>query len=184
MDMDRLGPFNGGPSGYIFTLFSCPLHPMGSSSLSGRIHGVTVQGSRVDGSKACGSMVSMRMPWTMPTPDKLSESHYDAWYLSFSHWILSQIETSLHLPWTSSINISVFLSHFSIFSWNTLSERFHHPCQRPLHSIVVSVINTLPPFIHKIGKYSLFHKSLLPADILFIFLDFIHPSLLLDPSEF
>ena len=181
--MDPSGPFNGGPSGYIFTLFSCPLHPVGSSSFSGRTRGVTVQGSRDDSSKAYGSMVSIRMPWTTPTPDRLSKSNYDAWHVSLFDWILPRIEASLCLPCTSSINITLFLSHFSIFSWNTLSERFRHPCQRPLHSIVVSVINTLPPFIHKIGKYSLFHKSLLLVDILFIFLDFIHPSSLLDPSE-
>ena len=150
--MDLSGPFNGGPSDYIFTLFSCPLYPMGSSSLSGR----TVQGSGDDGSKACGSTVSMRMPWTAPTPDRLSGSHYDAWHMSLFNWILPRIEVSLRLPCTSSINITLFLSHFSIFSWNTLLEHYRYPCQRPLCLVVVSIINTLPPFIHKIGKYSHF----------------------------
>ena len=159
MDMDPLGPFNGGLSSYIFTLFSCPLHPMGSSSVSRRTRGVTIQGSGDDGSKACGSTISMRMPWTTPTPDSLSGSHYDAWHVSLFNWILPRIEASLHLPCTSSINISVFLSHFSIFRRNTLSECNRHLCQRPLHSVAISVINTLPPFIHKIGKYSLFTSS-------------------------
>ena len=154
--MDLSGPFNGSPSGYIFTLFSCPLHLMGSSTLSGRTRGVTVQNFEDDGSKAYGSTVSMRMPWTAPTPDRLSGSHYDVWHVSLFDWILSQIEASLHLPCTSSINISICPSHFFIFSWNTLSERNRHPCQRPLRSVAISVINTLPPFTHKIGKYSLF----------------------------
>ena len=145
--MDPSGPFNGGPSGYIFTLFSCPLHPMGLPSLSGRTRGVTVQGSGDDGSKACGSMVSMRMSWIAPTPDRLSRSHYDVWHMLLFDWILPRIEASLRLPCTSSINTILFLSHFSIFSWNTLSERNRHPCQRPLRSVAISVINTLPPFI-------------------------------------
>ena len=38
-----------------------PPHPMGPSSLSERTRGVTVQGSGDDGSKACGSTVSIRM---------------------------------------------------------------------------------------------------------------------------
>ena len=155
MDMDLSGPFKGGSSGYIFTLFSCPFHPKGSSSnWEGPIGwwfkalGMTVQ-------KACGLTVSMRLTWTVPTPDRLSRSHYDAWHVSLFDWILPRIEASLSLPCTSSINISVFLSHFSI-SWNILLERNHHPCQRPLRSVAISIINTLPPFIHKIGKYSLF----------------------------
>ena len=159
MDMDLSGPFKGGSSGYIFTLFSCPLHPRGSSSnwegpMGWRFKalGMTVQ-------KACGSTVSMRLPWTAPTPDRLFGSHYDAWHVSLFDWILPRIEASLRLPCTSSINISVFLSHFSIFRRNTLSECNRHLCQRPLHSVAISVINTLPPFIHKIGKYSLFTSS-------------------------
>ena len=154
--MDPLGPFNGSPSGHIFTLFSCPLHPMGSSTLSGRTRGVMVQSYGDEGSKACGSTVSMRMPWTAPMPNRLSRSHYDAWHVSLYDWILPRIEVSLRLPFTSSINISICLSHFSIFCWNTLSERNRYPCQRQLRPVDISIINTLPPFIHKIGKYSLF----------------------------
>ena len=41
--MDPSCPFKGGPSGYIFTLISCPLHPMGPSSFSGWTQRVTVQ---------------------------------------------------------------------------------------------------------------------------------------------
>ena len=148
MDMDL--------SGYIFTLFNCPLHPMSRSSLSRRTSRVTVQGSGDDGSKAYGLMFSMQMSWTAPTPDRLSRSHYDVWHMLLFDWILPRIETSLRLPCTSSINTILFLSHFSIFSWNTLSERYCHPCQRPFRSVTTFVTNTLPPFIHKIGKYFLF----------------------------
>ena len=111
--------------------------------------GVTVQSS-------VGRRFQTRMPWTAPMPDRLSGSHYDAWHVSLFDWILSRIKASLRLLCISSINISVFLSHFSIFSWNTLLEHNCHPCQRPIRSVAISVINTLPPFTHKIGKYFLF----------------------------
>ena len=39
-----------------------PPHPMGSSSLSARTHGVIVQGLGDDGSKACGLTNSRRTP--------------------------------------------------------------------------------------------------------------------------
>ena len=42
-DMDSSGPFKEGPSKHIFTLISCPLHPMGPSSFSGWTRGVTIQ---------------------------------------------------------------------------------------------------------------------------------------------
>ena len=61
-------------------------------------------------------MVWTRTPWTAPTSDKLSGSHYEAWHASPFDWILSRIEASLRLPCTSPINTRVFLSHFSIFS--------------------------------------------------------------------
>ena len=91
-----------------------------------KIHGLTVL--------ACGLMVSMWMPSTMQTSDRLSESHYGAWHVSFFDWFLSRIKALLHLPCTSPINTRVCLSHFFIFNWNILSERNRHPCQRPPRS--------------------------------------------------
>ena len=99
-------------------------------------------------------------PWTVPTPNRLSGSHYVAWHVSSFHWILSRIEVSLRLPCISFINITLLFSYFFIFCWNTLSERIRHTCQRPLRSVVVFIINAFPPFTNYLGKYSLFHKSL------------------------
>ena len=162
-DIDPSGPFKEDPSNHIFTLISCPLHPMGPSSVSRWTRGVTVQeigGWRFktlgnDSSKVSGSTVKIRTSWTTSTPDRLSRSHYDTRHVSLFDWILTWIEASLRLPCTSSINMDAFLSHFSIFSWNTLSECNRHPCQRPLRPVAISVINT-PPFILKISKCSLF----------------------------
>ena len=142
-------PILQGPSGYIFILFSWPLHPISLSSLRGRTNGVTVQSSWVDGSNACGLTVqsswvdgsntcgltvSMRMSSTVQTSDRLSGSHYGTWHVSFFNWFLSRIEASLRLPCTSPINTRVYLSHFFIFSWNILSKCNRHPCQKPPHS--------------------------------------------------
>ena len=162
-DIDSSSPFKGGPSDQIFTLINCPLHPIGLSSFSRWTQGVTVQeigGWRFktlgnDGSKVSGSTGKIRKSWTKSTPVKLSGTHYDTRHVSLFDWILAQIEASLRLPCTPSINMDTFLSHFSIFSWNTLSECNRHPCQRPLCPVAISVINT-PPFILKIGKCSLF----------------------------
>ena len=86
-------PILQGPSSYIFILFSCPLNPMGPSSLRGRTNGVTIQSSWVDGSNACGLTVqsswdddsnacgltvSVRMLSTVQTSNKLYGSHYGA----------------------------------------------------------------------------------------------------------
>ena len=101
-------------------------------------NGVTVQNSSVDGSNACGLMVSMRMPSTVQTSDRLSRSHYGAWHVLFFDWFLSRIKALLHLPCTSPINTRVYLSHFFIFNWNILSERNRHPCQRPPRSFCYS----------------------------------------------
>ena len=172
--MDPSGPFKKGSSSYIFILFNFPLHSTGPSSLRGRTNGVMVQSSYDDGSKACGSTVSVRMPSTAQTFDRLSRSHYGAWHVSFFHWILSWIKALLRLPCTSSINTRVYFSHFFIFNWNILSERNRHPCKRPPHSIcyirrrhtysiqllhlssthilrsmATSVIDAFSPFIHK-----------------------------------
>ena len=121
-------PILQGPSSYIFILFSCPLNPMGPSSLRGRTNGVTIQSSWDDGTKAYGLTVSVWMPSTVQTSDRLSESHYGAWPVSFFDWILSRIETSLRLLCNSPINTRVYLSLFFIFSWNILSERNRHLC--------------------------------------------------------
>ena len=96
--------------------------------------GLTVQSSWVDGSNTCGLTVSMQMSSTVQTSDRLSGSHYGTWHVSFFNWFLSRIEASLRLPCTSPINIRVYLSHFFIFSWNILSKRNRHPCQKPPRS--------------------------------------------------
>ena len=131
-------PILQGPSDSIFILFSCPLHPIGLSSLRGRAKwgdGSKYMGWRfqclwVDDSNTCGLTAIMRTPSTVQTSDKLSESHYGAWHMSFFDWFLSWIEASLRLPCTFPINKKVYFSHFFIFNWNILSEHNRHPCQR------------------------------------------------------
>ena len=110
-----------------------------------KVHGLTVQGLRVDGFKRLG----WRFKWlgwqlqkrtlsAIQTSDKLSGSHYGAWHVSFFDWFLSQIETLPCLPCTFPINTKVVSSHFFIFSWNILSERNRH--------IVITTVDTFPSF--------------------------------------
>ena len=135
---ESVRPILQGPSGFIFVLFSCPLHPIGLSSLRGRTKwgdgskfmGWQFQRLWVDGSNAYGLTVLMRMLSTVQTSDRLSVSHYGAWHVSSFDWFLSRIKASLRLPCTSPINTRVYLSHFFIFSWNILSKCIRHPCQR------------------------------------------------------
>ena len=155
-----------------------PPHPMGSSSLSERTRGVTVQGSGDDSSNACGSTVSIWRSWIMLTLDKLSGSHL---------WLMTCVALSLDIISDRSVALSSV--HF-LHKYHTLLFSFlYFPLKHTVRviqsslSVVVSVINALPPFTYWLGKYLLFHKSLLPSDTLFIFLDFIHPLPLLDPSE-
>ena len=133
--------------------------------------------------KVHGMTVSIRTCELYPPLTGCSEAIYDARHVSSFHWILSRIEASLWLSCTSSINITLLLSFFSIFCWNILSECICRTCQRPPRSVVVSVINILPLFTNYFGKYSLFHKPLFLSYILFTFLEFIPPSPFLDLSE-
>ena len=132
-----------------FCPLQLPLHPMGLTSLSRRTHGVKVQGSGDDGSKACGSTVSIQIPWTVSTPDRLFGSHYVAWHMSLFHWILSQIEASLHLPCTSSINITLFLSHFSSFCWKH-TVRAHPSSLSETTQFSCCIRHQHPPFNHSL----------------------------------
>ena len=129
-------PILQGPSGFIFILFSCPLHSLWSVIIEKedqmgwrlkfmgwrfKVYGLTVQMTRLT--------VQMRTLSAVRTSDKLSKGHYGAWHVSFFDWFLSRIEASLRLSCTFPINTKVFSSHFFIFSWNILSERHCHPCQ-------------------------------------------------------
>ena len=67
--------------------------------------------------KVHGMTISIRTRELYPTLTGCSETIYDAWHVSSFHWILSRIEASLRLPCTSSINITLLLSHFFIFYW-------------------------------------------------------------------
>ena len=118
----------------IFLLLQLPLHPMGSSCLSGWTNGVTVQYSG-------GWRISKRTTRTTPIPDKLW-SNYDARHVLLFDWFFPLIDASLRLPCTSYIYITLLLSYFSIFNWNILSKRYRQPCQRAIRSIAVPVINT------------------------------------------
>ena len=143
---------------------------MGLSTLSGRTNWVTVQSSGDDDSKfwwrfkVLGMMDQGPVGWRIqyrchelyPCHDRLSGSNYDAWHMSLFDWIFPWIEASLRLPCTSSIYITRLLSHFSIFSWNTLSERYRHPCQKAICLVAVPVIYIPPPFLYRFGKCSLF----------------------------
>ena len=74
---------------------------MGSSSLSEWTRGVTVQGSRDDSSKAYGLTVSIRMPWTVPTLDRLFGSHL---------WCMTRV--TLSLDFISDWSIASSSLHF------------------------------------------------------------------------
>ena len=128
-------PISQGPSGFISILFSCPLHPFWSVIIE------TVKNLWVDGSRFMGWRLKwlgwrwlawrlkMRTSSGVQTSDRLSGSIYGAWHVSFFDWFLSRIKASLCLPCIFPINTRVFSSHFSIFSWNILSERNCYPCQ-------------------------------------------------------
>ena len=104
-------------------------------------NGVTVKNLWVDGSRFMGWRLKwlgwlwlawrlkMRTSSGIQTSDRLSGSIYGAWHVSFFDWFLSRIKASLCLPCIFPINTRVFSSHFSIFSWNILSERNCYPCQ-------------------------------------------------------
>ena len=92
-----------------FCLLQLPPHPMGSSFLSGRTRGVTVQGSGDDSSKVCESIVSIWMSWIVPTPDRLSESHL---------WCVTCVALSLDL--ISDRNVASSCVHF-LYKYHTPS---------------------------------------------------------------
>ena len=152
--MDPSSPFFKARRALFLSSSVTPFTPLVHHPWEEGPNGVTVQNSWVDGSNACGLMVSMWMPSTVQTSDRLSRSHYGAWHVLFFDWFLSRIEASLRLLCTFPINTRVFSSHFFIFSWNILSERNCHPCQtdpfillyRPsthsLRSLGVSVVDS------------------------------------------
>ena len=67
--------------------------------------------------KIQGMTVLIQTRELYPPLTRCQETIYDAWHMSSFHWILSRIEASLRLLCTSSINITLLLSHFSIFCW-------------------------------------------------------------------
>ena len=109
------------PSTYISPL-QLPPPPMGPSSFERKdlwgdgleSHWLTVQNSV---NYAC-----------ILTSCQCQEHIYDSRRVSLLYWLLSQIEVSLRLSCTSSINITPFSSHFSTFRRNILSERVRHKC--------------------------------------------------------
>ena len=112
--MDPSGPFKESPSGYIFTLFSCPLQPMGSSTLSGRTYGVTVQNSGDDGSKACGS--------TVFNTDAMNCAN--AWQV-FRKPLWCTPRVALWLDFTSDRSVASSSVHF-LYKYQYLSFSFLH----------------------------------------------------------
>ena len=120
--VELLGPFHGWSVNLEFYPLQLPPHPMGPSPSSGWTCGVMVQGSGDDGSKSRGwrfKILGMTISiWTCEQYPPLTgcpETIYYAWHVSSFYWILSRIEASLWLPCTSSINITLLLSHFYIF---------------------------------------------------------------------
>ena len=112
-------------------------------------------------------------------PNRMSRTHLWLQRVSLSYWLLSQIEMSLRLPCTSSINITPFSSHFSTLGRNILSEHVHHNCQRPIRSVpapvahIHSLFNSVsnlptPPFFF-------FFKSFIFLLKPFIFIRFYAP---------
>ena len=70
--------------------------------------------------------------------DKLIRSIYGARHVSSLGWLVSRIETSLRLPCTSPIKTTT-LPLIPLLLENTLSERVHHLCQRPVCSTPASL---------------------------------------------
>ena len=158
---------------------------MGPSSLSGRTRGVTVQGSGDDGSKACGSTVSIRIPWTVPTLDKLFGNHL---------WCMTRATLPLNIISNQSVASSsvhfFYKYHTLLFSFlyfplkhivralpSSLSETtlfsccIRHQCPSSIHSLTWQVL-------------SFSQVSFTFRYTLFIFPDFIPSSPFLDPTEF
>ena len=150
-----------------------------------KVHGLTVQGSWVDGFKILGWLlqktgltvqmtrltVQMRTSSAVQTFDKLSGSHYGAWHVSFFDWFLFRIEASLRLPCTFPINTKSSLL-ISSFSTKTYCQSATILLVRPPrsycyndHQHTSSVRLVYPSLIQKIGKCS-FSKSL--ANLFFI----------------
>ena len=85
--------------------------------------------------------------WTMSTLTGCLEAIYDAWHVSYFHWILSWIETSLRLPCTSSIILhSSFL--ISLFSAETYYQSASLILVRD-HSVQV-LYSSLTPFVRSL----------------------------------
>ena len=116
------------------------------------------------------------------TSDKLFESIYGAWHVSFFDWFLSQIEASLRLPCTFPIKTTAFSSHFSTFHRNTLSEHICPICQRSVCSIpasfvlIRSLFGLVSNFFPFLLLFFIFH---FPFEILYLV--FVHPSTFLNP---
>ena len=173
-------PILQGPSGFIFILFSCPFHPfwsvviekegqmewwLNSYRLATQMPGLTV-------TRLMGWWLKTQTSSGVQTSDKLSESIYSAWHVSFFDWFLSRIEASLRLPCTFFIKTNPFSSHFSTFRRNTLSEHVRHNCQRPIRSIPASFVLIRSLF----GSVSNFFPFIL------LFLSFLSFIFLLKPS--
>ena len=140
--MDPSGPFNKARQAIFLSSSVAPFtpwvrHPWEDGPMGWRFkaQGMMVQRPWDDGSKTCGETVSVWMPSTAQTSERLSRSHYGTWHMSFFNWILSRIKASLRLSCTFLINIRVYLSNFFIFNCNLLSKHNRHPCQRPPRSI-------------------------------------------------
>ena len=149
-------PILQGPSGFIFTLFSCPFPLFWSvviekeGQMGWRFKKIIGWRFNVQGLMAqmTGLTVTRLMGWRLKTKtslgvqtsDKLFGSIYGAWHVSFFDWFLSGIEASPRLPCTFPIKTTPFSSHFSTFRRNTLSEHVCHNCQRPIRSIPTSFI--------------------------------------------
>ena len=106
---------------------------MGPSSLSGRTSGVTVQGLGDDNSKACGSTVSIWIPWTVPTPDRLSGSHL---------WRMTHV--ALPLDIISNRSVASFSVHF-LYKYHTLLFSFlHFPLKHIVRALLSSLLENTP----------------------------------------
>ena len=120
---------------------------------------------------------------SVQTSDKLSESIYGAWHVSFFDWFLSQIEALLRLPCIFPIKTTPLSSNFSTFRRNTLSEHIRPICQRSVRSILASFILIRSLF----GSISNFFPFLLLCFIFHfpfetLYLVFVPPSPFLNPS--
>ena len=110
-----------------FLLLQLPLHSMVPWSLSGRIHGVTVQSGLLRNRGVTDQPILLRNALGL---DRLAWDHY-WWRTRVSNWMVAHLDRSAPSSFAPFLlyksNSSPFIS--LIFYWNIQSKRICHHCQ-------------------------------------------------------